>query len=560
MCASARSTSTGEPLTIEASGLEARVLQHEIDHLDGVLMLDRTDRGERARGDARLARAASAASEHRLHRHLAVRGCSARRGFASTARLAGDHAAGRGEGARPARVADRRWLSGRGELGIAVLEPERLEDAAAAIAALRPTRSCCAPTARWCASRCCRATRSSTCTLRCCRAGAARRRSSGRSWPATRETGVSIMRLVAELDAGPVCAARRVAIGPDDDFGSSSERLAPVGRTAAARGARRPARATWSRTRRARPTRRRSPPPTACSTRASRPRRSSGACARCTPTSARGWPTGSASSARAWRTTQRRRPASSLARDGRLLLRRDARERSSCARQAARRARDGRRGPTCAAMPSEARAVAYQVAAADLRAGRLHRPRLPAGRRRISSGRDRALAMHLAYGAVQRALTLDHLIEQLAGRPRRARSTRRCWRRCGSAASSCASPASAAHAVVNDAVELAKPARGHALVNAVLRRDRARARGAARARSATSDPAAASLRHSVPLWIVERWWEALGARRGAGAAGARQRARRELAAGEHAAHRRAGAGGRAARSRRRVPGRARRRR
>ena len=37
----------GEPLTIEASGLEARVLQHEIDHLDGVLMLDRTTRQER---------------------------------------------------------------------------------------------------------------------------------------------------------------------------------------------------------------------------------------------------------------------------------------------------------------------------------------------------------------------------------------------------------------------------------------------------------------------------------------------------------------------------------
>ena len=35
------------PLTIEASGLEARVLQHEIDHLDGVLMLDRTSRTER---------------------------------------------------------------------------------------------------------------------------------------------------------------------------------------------------------------------------------------------------------------------------------------------------------------------------------------------------------------------------------------------------------------------------------------------------------------------------------------------------------------------------------
>jgi peptide deformylase len=39
--------SEGEPLLIEASGLEARVLQHEIDHLDGVLMLDRTDREQR---------------------------------------------------------------------------------------------------------------------------------------------------------------------------------------------------------------------------------------------------------------------------------------------------------------------------------------------------------------------------------------------------------------------------------------------------------------------------------------------------------------------------------
>src|SRR5262249_36322951 len=32
----------GEPITIEATGMHARILQHEIDHLDGVLMLDRT--------------------------------------------------------------------------------------------------------------------------------------------------------------------------------------------------------------------------------------------------------------------------------------------------------------------------------------------------------------------------------------------------------------------------------------------------------------------------------------------------------------------------------------
>ena len=33
----------GKPLTIDARGLRARVLQHEIDHLDGVLFIDRVD-------------------------------------------------------------------------------------------------------------------------------------------------------------------------------------------------------------------------------------------------------------------------------------------------------------------------------------------------------------------------------------------------------------------------------------------------------------------------------------------------------------------------------------
>jgi peptide deformylase len=37
----------GEPITIEASGLEARVIQHEVDHLDGVLVLDRISRQQR---------------------------------------------------------------------------------------------------------------------------------------------------------------------------------------------------------------------------------------------------------------------------------------------------------------------------------------------------------------------------------------------------------------------------------------------------------------------------------------------------------------------------------
>jgi len=39
----------GEMRMVEASGLEARVIQHEMDHLNGVLILDRTTRDERKR-------------------------------------------------------------------------------------------------------------------------------------------------------------------------------------------------------------------------------------------------------------------------------------------------------------------------------------------------------------------------------------------------------------------------------------------------------------------------------------------------------------------------------
>ncbi|WP_231398473.1 peptide deformylase [Conexibacter woesei] len=41
---------TGEQILVEASGLEARVIQHEMDHLDGVLILDRTPRDQRKEG------------------------------------------------------------------------------------------------------------------------------------------------------------------------------------------------------------------------------------------------------------------------------------------------------------------------------------------------------------------------------------------------------------------------------------------------------------------------------------------------------------------------------
>jgi methionyl-tRNA formyltransferase len=43
------------------------------------------------------------------------------------------------------------------------------------------------------------------------------------------ETGVSIMRLTAGLDSGPICLQQRVAIEPDDDYGSLAAKLERLG-------------------------------------------------------------------------------------------------------------------------------------------------------------------------------------------------------------------------------------------------------------------------------------------------------------------------------------------
>ncbi len=47
-------TPGGEQVTVEAEGLEARVIQHELDHLDGVLILDRTTPEDRREALAQL--------------------------------------------------------------------------------------------------------------------------------------------------------------------------------------------------------------------------------------------------------------------------------------------------------------------------------------------------------------------------------------------------------------------------------------------------------------------------------------------------------------------------
>lgn len=126
--------------------------------------------------------------------------------------------------------------------------------------------------------------------------------------------------------------------------------------------------------------------------------------------------------------------------------------------------------------------------------------------------RDRRLAMALAYTTVQRARTLDHVIDALSSRPAGALDPPvRDALRLG-LAQILLMGGIADHAAVNDSVELAKRGgRGGAqLVNAVLRR--AIREGPDLLAALRDDtPADAAVLHSVPDWVAELWFEELGA-------------------------------------------------
>ena len=163
-------------------------------------------------------------------------------------------------------------------------------------------------------------------------------------------------------------------------------------------------------------------------------------------------------------------------------------------------------------MPSEARVCAYTVLRRVFEDGAYADQALHAESKKLDP-RDRALAMRLAYGAVQRRGTLDHLIEGLAERPTgRLDPPLLAALRLGLYELLYLDGAPD-YAVVADVVELAKThARaGHGLVNAALRR--AGREGSAALLGAMSDatPEQAAVKHSHPKWIARLWWQELGA-------------------------------------------------
>lgn len=122
--------------------------------------------------------------------------------------------------------------------------------------------------------------------------------------------------------------------------------------------------------------------------------------------------------------------------------------------------------------------------------------------------RERAFAMQLAFGTVQRRLTLDHLIESLATRPTSELDARTLAALRLGLYQLVFLDGVAQHAVVGESVELAKgEGVGHKLVNAVLRR----ATRELPPIPSDDTPAGAVIAHSYPPWLVELWWERFGA-------------------------------------------------
>jgi 16S rRNA (cytosine967-C5)-methyltransferase len=136
--------------------------------------------------------------------------------------------------------------------------------------------------------------------------------------------------------------------------------------------------------------------------------------------------------------------------------------------------------------------------------------RAEAARAQLEPG-DRAFAQVLAYGTVQRRLTLDHVIGQLSDRSLAKLDPPLLDALRIGIYQLLFMDSVPDHAAVAETVELAKAAKGagYKFANAVLRRATREAAGILAA-TGDVDPASAAIRHSHPQWLVELWWEMLG--------------------------------------------------
>lgn len=175
----------------------------------------------------------------------------------------------------------------------------------------------------------------------------------------------------------------------------------------------------------------------------------------------------------------------------------------------------GQSAPGASSRVSPARALAFATLRATFEDGAFtERAFRAAADQGGLSGRDRAQAQRLAYGAVQRRGTSDVAIERLAGRSTKLLDPPVLAALRLGLYELLFADATPDHAAVDQAVELTKAggaAHASGLVNAVLRRaGRERAQLTAALLDDDSTPAAAAVAHSAPPWLAEMWWRELG--------------------------------------------------
>lgn len=160
-------------------------------------------------------------------------------------------------------------------------------------------------------------------------------------------------------------------------------------------------------------------------------------------------------------------------------------------------------GADSRAAVSPARVAAHRVVLRVFEEGAYADRALRAELERLADPRDRSLCKRLAFGVVQRKGTLDHIVARHARGDLEPRVRAALWLGLEQLVFL---DGIAPHAAISESVELAKPSRGHRVVNAILRR--VQREGAELPDDGT--PEGAAVRHSHPLWLVRRWWEELG--------------------------------------------------
>ncbi len=166
-------------------------------------------------------------------------------------------------------------------------------------------------------------------------------------------------------------------------------------------------------------------------------------------------------------------------------------------------------------MISPARQLAYETVRATFEQdAHTERAFRQAADERSLSGRERAQAQRLAFGAVQRRGTADAALERLADRPLRSFDPPVIAALRLGLYELLFADATPDHAAVDQTVELVKHAgAAHAagFVNAVLRRaGRERGELTEALLGDDSTPEKAAVAHSVPLWLAQMWWRELG--------------------------------------------------